>query len=179
MNGIYLAVLATRMAASRGDQVGNGDSLFPNQPRPRPRSPFPWDVFFRLFPGDAVRNQPRLRPWAPLGRRWPQVFVMDVVRWARALAGLGPAELSSADPALDYKAFVARALPATGDHRLQGTRLPMGERARVVHKAARLLKRHVAAGTLLCGTPPRRCHSLLPFGRTRVCWPIGSPRLRS
>ena len=39
--GMYLAVLAARMAAGRGDHTGLGDSLFPDQPRPRPRNPFP------------------------------------------------------------------------------------------------------------------------------------------
>ena len=54
--GMYLAVLATRMAAGCGDQAGHGDSLFPDQPRPRPRNPFPWDDFVGPLPGDAVRN---------------------------------------------------------------------------------------------------------------------------
>ena len=54
--GMYLAVLAARMAASRGDQAGHGDSLFPDQPRPRPRNPFPWDDFVSPLPGDAIRN---------------------------------------------------------------------------------------------------------------------------
>ena len=38
--GMYLAVLAARMAASQGDQPGHGNSLFPEQPRPRPRDPY-------------------------------------------------------------------------------------------------------------------------------------------
>ena len=41
LNGMYLAVFAARMAASAGDQPGHGDSLFPEQPRPRPRDPYP------------------------------------------------------------------------------------------------------------------------------------------
>ena len=83
---MYMAVLAARMAAGRGDQAGHGDSLFPDQLRPRPRNPFPWDDFVGPLPGDAIRNQPRLRPGAPPGWRWPQAFVQDLVRWARALA---------------------------------------------------------------------------------------------
>ena len=38
---MYLAVLAARMAAGAGDQPGHGHSLFPEQPRPRPRNPYP------------------------------------------------------------------------------------------------------------------------------------------
>ena len=60
--GMYLAVLAARMAASAGDQPGHGDSLFPEQLRPRPRDPYPWDAFVGPIPGDAVRHQPRLQP---------------------------------------------------------------------------------------------------------------------
>ena len=122
--GMFPAVLAARMAA------GHGDSLFPDQPRLRPRNPFPWDDFVGPLPGDAVRNQPHLWPWALPGWRWPQDFVQDLVRWARALAWMpGPAEVSWAELALDYEAFVGRALLASPDHRLRGTRLLLGERA--------------------------------------------------
>ena len=55
--GMYLAVRAAQMAASARDQPGHGDSLFPEQPRPRPRNPQP-----------ATRNPQPL----PLGcLRWP------------------------------------------------------------------------------------------------------------
>ena len=37
--GMYLAVLAARMAASRGDQAGQGDSPFLDRPQPRPATP--------------------------------------------------------------------------------------------------------------------------------------------
>ena len=52
--GMYLAVLAARMAASQGDQPGHGDSLFPDQPRPRPRNPYPWDDVVGPLPGDTI-----------------------------------------------------------------------------------------------------------------------------
>ena len=58
--GMYLAVLAARMAASQGDQPGHGDSLFPEQSRPRPRDPYPWDAFVGPLPGDTVRHQLQL-----------------------------------------------------------------------------------------------------------------------
>ena len=54
--GMYLAVLAACMAASRGDQAGHGDSLSPSQPRPRPRNPYPWDDFVGPLPGDTIRH---------------------------------------------------------------------------------------------------------------------------
>ena len=38
--GMYLAVLAARMAAVQGNQAGDGDSLFPDQPHPRARNPY-------------------------------------------------------------------------------------------------------------------------------------------
>ena len=63
---------------------------------------------------------------------------------------------------------MGRALPASPDYRLRGTRLPLGERARVLHKAAGLVERYLVAGTLLCGAPLGRCRSLLPLGG-RVC----------
>ena len=79
----------------------------------------------------------------PPGWRWPQDFIHDLVRWGRALPWApGPAEVSLAELALDYEAFVGRALPASPDHRLRGTRLPLGERAQVLRKAVG------------CGTPP-------------------------
>ena len=80
MYGMYLAVLAARMAASHGDRAGHGDPLFPDQPRPRPRNPFPWNDFVGPLLGDTVRNQPWLRPGAPRGWRWPHTFVQDLVR---------------------------------------------------------------------------------------------------
>ena len=43
LHDMYLAVVADRMAAGCGDQEGHRDSLFPDQPRPQPRYPFPWD----------------------------------------------------------------------------------------------------------------------------------------
>ena len=163
--GMYLAVLAARMAANAGDPPGHGDSLFPEQPRPRPRNPYPWDAFVGPIPGDAVRHQPRLQPGVPANWRWPQDFIHDLVRLARALAWApGPAEVSWAELALDYEPFVGRALPASPDHRLRGTRLPLGQRAQVLRKAVGLAERHLAAGTLLGGAPLGRCRSLLPLG---------------
>ena len=46
---------------------------------------------------------------------------------------------------------MGRALPASLDHRLRGTRLPLGERAQVLRKAVGLAERHLAAGALLRG----------------------------
>ena len=163
--GIYLAVLAARMAACQGDQPGHGDSLFPEPPRPRPRNPFPWDAFVGPQPGNAVRHQPRLQPGVPADWRWPRDFIHDLVRWARVLAWMPePAEVSWAELTLDYKAYVGRALPAYPDHRLRGTRLPLGQRAQLLRKAVGLAERHLAAGTLLGGAPLGRCRSLRPPG---------------
>ena len=166
---MYLAVLAAQMAVSAGDPPGHGDSLLLEQPRPRPRNHYPWDAFVGPIPGDAVRHEPRMQPGVPPDWRWPQDFIHDLVRWARALAGApGPAQVSSAELALDYAAFVGRALPASPDHRLWGTRLLLGERAQVLRKAVGLAERHLAAGALLGGAPLGRCRSLLPLGG-RVC----------
>ena len=105
----------------------------------------------------------------PPGWRWPQDFVQDLVKWARALAWIpGPAEVSCAELAMDYEAFAGRALPASPDHRLRGTRLPLGEWAQILRTAAGLVERHLVAGTLLCAAPLGRCRSLLPLGG-RVC----------
>ena len=80
--------------------------------------------------------------------------------------------------ALDYEAFVGRALPASPDHRLRGTRLPLGERAQILRKAVGLAERHLAAGTLLSGAPLGRCCSLPPLGGPRVRRTFGLPVLR-
>ena len=56
--------------------------------------------------------------------------------------------------ALDYGAFVGRALPTSPDHRLQG----------VLHKAAGLIERHLVADALLCRAPLGWCCLLLPLG---------------
>ena len=56
--GMYLAVLAARVAASQGDQPGHGDCLMPELPRPWPRDPYPWDAFVGPLPGDTFRHQP-------------------------------------------------------------------------------------------------------------------------
>ena len=48
-----------------GNQPGHGDSLFPDQPRLRPRNPYPWDDFVGPLPGDTIRHQPRLQPGTP------------------------------------------------------------------------------------------------------------------
>ena len=96
-------------------------------------------------------------------------LVQDLVRWARALAWMpGPAEVSWAELALDYQAFVGRALPASPNHRVRGMRLPLGERAQGLRKAAGLVERHPMAGTLLCRAPLGRCRSLLHLAG-RVC----------
>ena len=172
--GMYLAVLAARMAASQGGQPGHGDSLFPDQPRLRPRNPYPWDDFIGPLPGDTVRHQPRLRPGTPPDWRWPRDFIHNLVRWARALAWMpGPEEVSWAELALDYEAFVGRALPASPDHWLRGTRLPLGERAQILRRVVGLAERHLAAGTLLSEAPLGRCRSLLPLGG-RVCAELSS-----
>ena len=114
--GMYLAVLAARMARRRGDHAGHGDSLFPDQPRLRPRNPFPWDDFVTPLLEDAMCNQLRLQQGAPPGYRWLQDFVQDLVRWERALAWMpGPAEDSWAELAPDYEAFAGWALPASPD----------------------------------------------------------------
>ena len=63
---------------------------------------------------------------------------------------------------------MGRALRASPDHRVRGTRLPLGERAKMLRKAMGVTERHLAVGTLLSEAPPGRCRSLLPLG-SRVC----------
>ena len=93
--GMYLTVLAARMAASPGDQSGHGDFLFMEHLRPQPRDPYPSDDFIGPWPGDTLSHQPRLQPGVPPDWRWPQDFIHDLVRWARVLARMpGPVELS-------------------------------------------------------------------------------------
>ena len=77
-------------------------------------------------------------------------------------------EVSLAGLAQDYEAFVERALLASSEHQLRGTRLQVGERAQVLRKAVGLAERHLAAGALLGGVPQGLCRSLLPLGEC-VC----------
>ena len=63
---------------------------------------------------------------------------------------------------------MGRALPASPDHRLRGTRLPLGERARVLRKTVGLVEHHLVPRILLCGASLGRCCLLLPLGG-RVC----------
>ena len=118
----------------------------------------------RLPPPGGYGPQPAA---PPPGWRWPQDFDQDLVRWALAWIP-GPAEVSWAELALDYEASAGRALPASSDHRLRGTRLPLGEPAQILRKAAGLVERHLVAGTLLCAAPLGRCRPLLALGG-RVC----------
>ena len=63
---------------------------------------------------------------------------------------------------------MGRALPTSPDHRLRGTRPPLGERAQILRNTAGVVERQRAAGTLLSGAPLGYCPSLLPLGG-RVC----------
>ena len=74
--------------------------------------------------------------------------------------------------ALDYEAFVGRALLASLHHRLLGARLPLGERAHMLREAARLVQRHMGAGQLLQGAhidPHRSLLPLYPCYGLRMC----------
>ena len=75
-----------------------------------------------------------------------------------------PTEVSWAELALDYQAFVGRALPPSPDHRLRGTRLPLGERAQILRKAVGLVERHLVAGMLLSRALLGRSRSFPPLG---------------
>ena len=68
---------------------------------------------------------------------------------------------------------MGRALPASPDHRLRGTRLPLGERAQVLRKAVGLAERHLAAGALLSGDPLGRCRSLQGGGVSQKSDSVG------
>ena len=56
---------------------------------------------------------------------------------------------------------MGRVLPVSPHHKLRGTCLPLGERARVLPQVARLVHRHMVAGQLLRGVPTDRSRSLL------------------
>ena len=153
---------------ARGTSRATGTPSFRSS-RARPRNLYPWDHFVGPLPGDAVRHQPRLQPGVPPDWRWPQDFIHDLVRRARALAWTpGPAEVSWAELALDYAGFVGRALRASPDHRLRGTRLPLGERAQVLRKVLGLAESHLAAGSAKRG----------PAGALPLAPPPGELRLR-
>ena len=129
--GMYLAVLAARMAASAGDQPGHGDSLFPEQPRPRPRDPYPWDAFF--WPHTGGRRPPPAAPTAGVASGLevaPGLHPRHGQMGPGASPGSGAGGVSWAELALDYEAFVGRALLASPDHRLRGTHLPLGNEPR-------------------------------------------------
>ena len=74
---------------------------------------------------------------------------------------------------------MGRALPAYANHRLRGTRLPLGDRAQVLCKAVGLVERHLAAGSLLLGTPWGVVAPSSPWENTyvRACLPARSLRV--
>ena len=117
----------------------------------------------------VVVHEKTVTQWRPHAGRRPQApdpRVPAVCRKAHKLQQLLAACREKL--ALDYKAFAGRALPASLVHRLWGTRLPLGEQAQILRKAAGLVECHLVAGTLLCEAPLWRCRSLLPLGG-RVC----------
>ena len=124
----------------------------------------PWDDFVGPLLGDTAGLQPGVPPdW-----RWPQDFIHDLTRWARALAWM-PAEVSWAELDLDYEAFVRRAHPASPDHRLRGTRLPLGGTGP-----------NSAQGSVLGGTPSGGGHAAEwgPAGALPLAPPPRGPRVR-
>ena len=70
------------------------------------------------------------------------------------------ADVDQAWAFLTTGAFVGRALLASPDHHLRGTRLPLKNRAGRL-QAARLVTRHLVAGRLLGGAPSGQCGSVL------------------
>ena len=79
-----------------------------------------------LPPAPALRMRPGMPPGWP---GWEPAPAHDLVRWAAALAWQpGPSDVSWAELALDYEAFIGWALPASPHHKLRETRLPLGER---------------------------------------------------
>ena len=142
----------TIIKAARHDrQDGPGSGLFLRALQPGKRGRYPWadlcDPLPRLPPVLALHMRPRMPPGWP---RWEPAFAHIPVRWAWALAWQpGPGDVSGAELALDYEAFIGRVLPPYPHYKLQGTRLPRGERAQVLHHAARLVQQHMASRRLL------------------------------
>ena len=73
-----------------------------------------------------------MRPGMPLGwPGWEPAFAHDLVHWAGVRAWQpGPGDVSWAELALDQEAFIGRALLASANHKVRGTRLPLGEKPR-------------------------------------------------
>ena len=91
-----------------------------------------------------------------------------MVRWAGAVAWhLGPGNISWAELAPDYEAFVGRALPASLHHKLWGIPLPLGERARVMRLAVRFVAAHGSGPTTVRGS-----HRLVPLSPTAGWAPL-------
>ena len=81
----------------------------------------------------------------------------------------GPAEVSWAELDLDYQAFVGRALLASPDHQLRGTRLPLPGAIP-----------SLAQGYGPSGAPPFGGYAAVrgPTGALRLAPPLGEPRMR-
>ena len=70
---------------------------------------------------------------------------------------------------------MGRALPASVDHRLRGTRLQLGKQDQVLRKAVSPAEGRLAAGTLLRGVPVGRCCSLISLCSRISARPSGRP----
>ena len=108
----------------------------------------------------------------PADWRWPQDFIHNLVRWARALAWMpGPAEVSGAELALDYEAFVGLVLAPLRTTGCGAHAYHWGNEPKILHKAVGLAERRLAAGALLGGAPLGRVRGA--FGSAILC---GAPR---
>ena len=98
-------------------------ALFPRAPQPGERG--------RYHRADLYGPLLRLPRKPPLCMpEWERGFAHDLVRWARAPTWpKGPSDVSLAELALEYEAFMGRALPVFPYHKLRGTRLVLGEQA--------------------------------------------------
>ena len=137
---MYLTV-AECMAACHDGQDGLGCGHFSRVPQPGDCNRYPWADLcgpLRRFPRAPA---PRMRPGMPAGcPGWEPAFAHDFIRWEGALARHpGLRDVSWAEVALDNEAFIGWALPMSRHHNLGGMRLPLGERAKVLRRAAQLV----------------------------------------
>ena len=104
LHGMYLAVLAARMAMGRESRPGPGDALSPQEPCPGGVGVYPWQDLHGPLP-----CAPLALPPPPLAARlWEQAFAHDLVHWTGALVWrLGPGDVCWAELHWTAKPFLA------------------------------------------------------------------------
>ena len=121
--------------------------------------------------GTQLLRTPKKPEW-----QWEVPFLVDLVRWLRALTwAQEPGTVALLELALDFEEFAQRTLPRAPQAKFKGTTLSLQERGRVLRLAVASAKRLVTKGQLHPARVVTRCSSLVPIGGPTLCSPNSRP----